>query len=112
MGKLLAILAVSMMVGTILVYLVLNMRQETLYSKKYLHHYESTAFAPTGISAYSNVNFTFDERREMSEKIRKSLENKPRWKSLPHIIGIGVKKCGTGALISFLSQHPLIMIPK
>ncbi|XP_076800793.1 heparan sulfate glucosamine 3-O-sulfotransferase 6-like isoform X2 [Clavelina lepadiformis] len=31
---------------------------------------------------------------------------------LPKVIGIGVKKCGTGGLITFLAKHPLIRIPK
>lgn len=41
-------------------------------------------------------------------KVTSQRSQTPAQKRLPDIIGIGVKKCGTGAMIRFLAQHPLV----
>ncbi|XP_039250596.2 heparan sulfate glucosamine 3-O-sulfotransferase 4-like [Styela clava] len=77
---------------------------------------------------YSSI-FDFDTNNEMGKK----RTNEPRipfherellWKKytvnrhvetskrVADVIGLGVKKCGTGALVHFLAEHPLIKLPR
>ncbi|CAK8684515.1 unnamed protein product [Clavelina lepadiformis] len=51
-------------------------------------------------------------REELWEDLIKSCENQTKAKRLPKIIGIGVEKCGTHALLHFLRPHPLIRVAK
>lgn len=48
------------------------------------------------------------DRQETLQQIYAMRESKSKSSRFPSVIGIGVKKCGTGALIHFLSQHPMI----
>ncbi|XP_076800794.1 heparan sulfate glucosamine 3-O-sulfotransferase 6-like [Clavelina lepadiformis] len=52
------------------------------------------------------------EREAKIEEIYHFRKTHLSLKHLPKVIGIGVKKCGTGGLITFLAKHPLIRIPK
>nr|XP_039251023.1 heparan sulfate glucosamine 3-O-sulfotransferase 4-like isoform X1 [Styela clava]XP_039251024.1 heparan sulfate glucosamine 3-O-sulfotransferase 4-like isoform X1 [Styela clava] len=63
----------------------------------------------------TNVFKTDEWKKDVKVRgnIQKNLEKqKQLQKRLPQVIGIGVKKCGTGALRSFLRHHPSIKLPK
>ncbi|CAK8684810.1 unnamed protein product [Clavelina lepadiformis] len=47
-------------------------------------------------------------KHHLWKQLVESCENKTLAKYLPRIIGIGVEKCGTGALYQFLDHHPFI----
>nr|XP_039261439.1 heparan sulfate glucosamine 3-O-sulfotransferase 5-like isoform X2 [Styela clava] len=51
-----------------------------------------------------------EKRRKMWKKIVEPTESEKH--RLPDVIGIGVRKCGTGPLLHFLRMHPLIRIGK
>ncbi|CAK8691490.1 unnamed protein product [Clavelina lepadiformis] len=50
-------------------------------------------------------------REEAMKEIAMHKEENPGRKQLPRVILIGVKKCGTDGIVSFLGYHPLIKIP-
>lgn len=54
---------------------------------------------------------TLEERRKEWIYYSNLAKNKTKTRRLPDVIGIGVKKCGTDAVISFLSHHPFIKTP-
>ncbi|CAK8694653.1 unnamed protein product [Clavelina lepadiformis] len=68
----------------------------------------------TTYDAYSEalIKTRLREREAKIEEIYHFRKTHFSLKHLPKVIGIGVKKCGTGGLITFLAKHPLIRIPK
>lgn len=55
------------------------------------------------------ANFLLENDRWMEwVKVVSQRPKTPAQKRLPDIIGIGEKKCGTGAMMRFLAQHPLV----
>lgn len=65
---------------------------------------------------FGSVSTVDNQTMLNKEKVRRiqwkntvsSLKLKTKRKHLPKVIGIGVKKCGTGALRHFLKPHPLV----
>ncbi|XP_076801685.1 heparan sulfate glucosamine 3-O-sulfotransferase 1-like [Clavelina lepadiformis] len=62
----------------------------------------------------SNEDLTSASRHKQRVALWKGLEenfkNETKFRRLPDIIGIGVEKCGTGALFHFLRFHPSLRI--
>ncbi|XP_076808767.1 heparan sulfate glucosamine 3-O-sulfotransferase 1-like [Clavelina lepadiformis] len=63
-------------------------------------------------SSASSLQHNTTWRAKMWEELIKSCQNKTKTRRLPKIIGIGVEKCGTHALMQFLIPHPLIRIAR
>ncbi|XP_076799443.1 heparan sulfate glucosamine 3-O-sulfotransferase 2-like isoform X1 [Clavelina lepadiformis] len=67
---------------------------------------------PTDSSTIKSLKNKLKERETTIKEIAEFKQNNPGVKQLPKVIGIGVKKCGTGGVISFLANHhPLIKVP-
>ncbi|CAK8684561.1 unnamed protein product [Clavelina lepadiformis] len=47
-------------------------------------------------------------REDLWEELIQSCQGKKKLRQLPKIIGVGVEKCGTHALVHYLYRHPLI----
>lgn len=45
-------------------------------------------------------------------KLEEAVKNSRKRIRPPDVIGVGVGKCGTGAMVGFLKYHPLIVLPK
>ncbi|XP_077976289.1 heparan sulfate glucosamine 3-O-sulfotransferase 6-like [Styela clava] len=54
---------------------------------------------------------TFESRKREWEHYSDMSKNKTKARRLPDVVGIGVKKCGTDAVISFLRHHPFMKVP-
>ena len=54
----------------------------------------------------STIELSQEQDASIHDKELQNIETQQPQQRLPHFIIIGVKKCGTGALINFLKIHP------
>ena len=59
---------------------------------------------------YSTLEPNFDKINEISDQSKQTNLDLALKNRLPDLICIGVKKCGTGALVSFLQNHSKVKI--